>query len=302
MNVFERMLSTQALMFIYMIVGVIIVKTKILKKEARSSLIGILINITLPCMILHSFEQDVGIQELIAAGQALLISACCCLTAYGIGVIIWRKKPAEKRAVMEFATMFSNQGNAGMPIIQLVFGSQGVFYTSFLLIPIRVLMWTLGVSLFVKQKGKARWKTLFVNPSLLVVFVGLFILLTPFKLPSVVSTAITNIGNMTGPLSMMIIGASLADMNVRQAMEKDAFILSAVRLLGIPVLAMIILRSIGVDTMLWQVQATLLAMPAASNTAILAEMYGRDHSFAAKCVFISTVLSLITVPCLTLLF
>ena len=107
---------------------------------------------------------------------------------------------------------------------------------------------------------------------------------------------------MTGPLSMMIIGASLADMNVRQAMEKDAFILSAVRLLGIPVLAMIILRSIGVDTMLWQVQATLLAMPAASNTAILAEMYGRDHSFAAKCVFISTVLSLITVPCLTLLF
>ena len=302
MNVFERMLTTQALMFIYMLVGVIIVKTKILKKEGRSSLIGLLINITLPCMILHSFEQDVGIQELIAAGQALIISACCCLLSYVVGVIIWRKKPAEKRAVMEFATTFSNQGNAGLPIIQLVFGSQGVFYTSFLLIPVRVLMWTLGVSLFVKQKGKDRWKTLLINPSLLVVFVGLFILLTPFKLPAVASTAITNIGNMTGPLSMMIIGASLADMNVREAMDKDAFLLSAVRLLGIPVLGMIILRALGVDTMLWQVQATLLAMPAASNTAILAEMYGRDHSFAAKCVFITTVLSLITVPCLTLLF
>ena len=62
------------------------------------------------------------------------------------------------------------------------------------------------------------------------------------------------------------------------------------------------LRLAGVDTLLWQVQATLIAMPAASNTAILAEMYGRDHSFAAKCVFVSTVLSLITVPCLTLLF
>ena len=86
------------------------------------------------------------------------------------------------------------------------------------------------------------------------------------------------------------------------AQDKDAFLLSAVRLLGIPVLGMIILRAVGVDTMLWQVQATLLAMPAASNTAILAEMYGRDHSFAAKCVFITTVLSLITVPCLTLLF
>ena len=296
------MLSTQALMFIYMVVGVIIVKTKILKKEGRSSLIGLLINITLPCMILHSFEQDAGIEELIAAGHALIISACCCLIAYGIGVVIWRRKPAEKRAVMEFATMFSNAGNAGLPIVSLVFGAEGVFYTSFLLIPIRVLMWTLGVSLFVKQEGKARWKTLLINPSLLVVFVGLFILLTPFKLPAVMSTAITNIGNMTGPLSMMIIGASLADMNVREALDKDAFILSAVRLLGIPVLAMVIMRAIGIDTMLWQVQATLLAMPAASNTAILAEMYGRDHSFAAKCVFISTILSLITVPCLTLLF
>ena len=296
------MLSTQALMFIYMVVGVIIVKTKILKKEGRSSLIGLLINITLPCMILHSFEQDAGIEELIAAGHALIISACCCLIAYGVSLILWRRKPAEKRAVMEFATMFSNQGNAGLPIISLVFGAEGVFYTSFFLIPVRVLMWTLGVSLFVKQKGKERWKTLFVNPSLLVVFVGLFILLTPFKLPSVLSTAVTSIGNMTGPLSMMIIGASLADMNVRDALDKDAFILSAVRLLGIPVLAMVILRAIGVDTLIWQVQATLLAMPAASNTAILAEMYGRDHSFAAKCVFITTVLSLITVPCLTLLF
>ena len=275
MNVFERMLSTQALMFIYIIVGVIIVKTKILKKEARSSFIGLLINITLPCMILHSFEQDVGIQELIAAGKALIISACCCVGAYVIGRVIWCKKPAEKRAVMEFATMFSNQGNAGMPIIQLVFGSQGVFYTSFLLIPVRVLMWTLGVSLFVKQEGKSRWKNL-LTPSLLVVFVGLFILLTPFKLPQVASTAIANIGNMTGPLSMMLIGASLADMNLRDAMDKDAFILSFVRLLALPVVAMVILRALGVDTLLWQVQATLIAMPAASNTAILAEMYGRD--------------------------
>jgi len=224
------------------------------------------------------------------------------VSSYLIGVVIWRKKPAEKRAVLEFATMFSNQGNAGLPIIQLVFGSQGVFYTSFLLIPVRVLMWTLGVSLFVKQEGKARWRTLLVNPSLLVVFAGLFILLTPFKLPQVFSTAITNIGNMTGPLSMMLIGASLADMNLREALDKDAFLLSAVRLLGLPVLAMLILRALPVEPMIWQVQAVLIAMPAASNTAILAEMYGRDHSFAAKCVFITTILSLITVPCLTLLF
>lgn len=302
MNVFEKMLSTQALMFVYILLGVIISKTKILKEEGRSSFIGLLINITLPCMILHSFEQDVGMSELISAAQTLVISAVCCLGAWGLGKLLWRRETPERKAVLEFATMFSNAGNAGLPIVSLVFGATGVFYASFFLIPIRVLMWTLGLGLFVGKDGQPRWKSLLLNPSLLVVFIGLFLMFSGLKLPGFLSGAISNVGAMTGPLSMMIIGASLADMRPKDALEKDAYLLSAIRLIVIPVLVMVILRLLNVETLIWQVAATLLAMPAAANTAILAEMYGRDHAFAAKCVFVSTILSLITVPCLTLLF
>ena len=302
MEVFQKMLTTQALMFIYILIGVIISKTKILKPEGRSSYIGLLIYVTLPCMILNAFMQDVSMAELISAGQAMLLSAGCCLMSWLLGKLLWRKETTERRAVLEFATMFSNAGNAGLPIVSLVFGTTGVFYASFYLIPIRVLMWTVGVSLFITGEKKSRLKTLLLNPSLLAVFIGLPLMLMRVKLPTVLSTAISNVGSMTGPLSMIIIGASLADMKPRDMLEKDVFLVSGVRLILVPMLAMVVMRLLGVQPLLWQVAVTLLAMPAAANTAILAEMYGRDHTFAAKCVFISTILSFITVPCLTLLF
>lgn len=302
MDVFEKMFSTQTLMFVYIVIGVVICKTKVLRPEGRSSYIGLLINVTLPCMIVNAFNQDVSVAELIGAGQAVLLSAACCVAAWALGKLLWRRETAERRAVLEFATMFSNAGNAGLPVVSLVFGAGGVFYASFYLIPIRVLMWTLGISLFIGGERQSKWKALLLNPSLLAVFAGLPLMLTPLELPQVLSAAIGNVGAMTGPLSMMIIGATLAQMNPRQTLEKDAFLLCAVRLLAIPLLAMAVMRALGVETLLWQVAVTLLAMPAASNTAILAEMYGRDHSFAAKCVFVSTILSFITVPCLTLLF
>ena len=303
MEVFSRMLSTQALMFVYMLLGVVMAKTRLLRQEARSSFISLLIDIALPCMILHSFEQEAGVSELLAAGKVLLISAGYGLASWALGKVIWRRKEKSRRAVLEFATMFSNAGNAGLPIVALVFGSEGVFYASFFLIPVRILMWTIGLSLFVQGgDGAPKWKKLLLNPSLLVVFIGIPMMLVPIRLPQVLSQALTQVGGMTGPLSMMLIGASLADTNLRTVLDRDAFALSFVRLIAFPLLLMALLRLIGVESLICQVGVTLLAMPAAANTAILSEMYGHDYSFAAKCVVLSTILSLVTVPCIALLF
>ena len=117
-----------------------------------------------------------------------------------------------------------------------------------------------------------------------------------------VSTAIKNIGDMTGPLSMMIIGAALGESDIRRAFEFDAFKLTFVRLILLPVIYIAMLKFIGVKDILWQVAVVLTAMPAAANTEIIAEMYGKDYEFAARCVVVSTILSLVTVPFITLLF
>ena len=303
MSVFDRMLNTQVLMFIYVVTGIIMAKTKILKHEGRSSFINLLLDITLPCMILNSFNVDVNIDELISAGKIMVISSVFILIAWLLSKIFWRNESPQRRAVLEFSTLFSNAGNAGMPIVDSVFGARGVFYASFYLLPVRVLIWTLGLSLFVDEGDfRKRMMILLTTPSLVVVFIGLALMFLPFKLPGAVSTAIKNIGDMTGPLSMMIIGAALGECDLRSAFEVDAFKLTAVRLAILPIIYMVILKFAGVDAILWQVAVVLTAMPAAANTEIIAEMYGKDYQFAAKCVVVSTVVSLVSVPLLTLLF
>ena len=303
MSVFDRMLNTQALMFIYVVVGIVMAKTKILKHEGRSSFINLLLDITLPCMILNSFNVDIGIDELISAGKIMIISSVLTLIAWLLSKVFWRNEPPNRRAVLEFSTLFSNAGNAGMPIVASVFGAEGVFYASFYLLPVRILIWTVGLSLFVDERDtRKKLLLLLKTPSVDVVFIGIALMFLPFKLPGVVSVAVKNIGDMTGPLSMMIIGAALGESDIRSAFEADAFKLTALRLAILPIIYMILLRLAGVETLLWQVAIVLTAMPAAANTEIIAEMYGKDYHFAARCVVVSTIISLFSVPLLTLLF
>ena len=303
MSVFDRMLNTQALMFIYVVVGIVMAKTKILKHEGRSSFINLLLDVTLPCMILNSFNVDIGIDELVSAGKIMIISSVLTLIAWLLAKVFWRNEPPNRRAVLEFSTLFSNAGNAGMPIVASVFGAEGVFYASFYLLPVRILIWTVGLSLFVdEQDGRKKLLLLLKTPSVDVVFIGIALMFLPFKLPGAVSTAIKNIGDMTGPLSMMIIGAALGERDLRSAFELGAFKLTMVRLAILPIIYMVLLRLAGVEDILWQVAVVLTAMPAAANTEIIAEMYGKDYQFAARCVVVSTVVSLVSVPLLTLLF
>lgn len=302
MNVFEKMVSTQTILFIYLFVGFLIHKTGLLTAQSRSYFVKLLINVTLPCMIVHSFCQDVSFQQLMNAWQALLISTFCILGAYVLGAIVWRKKEGARQSVLRFATMFSNQGYAGMAVIALVFGQEGVFYTAFILVPVRILIWTLGASLFVKQQGRDSIRSLLTNPSVVAVPVGLVLLLLHIQLPAPVATAIGSLGDMTAPMSMMVVGSSLAEIRPRDVLDRDVFSYAAVRLLLAPLLTLAALRLLNAPLILVQVETVLMAMPAPTNAAILAEMYGSDHRFAAKCIFISTILSLFTVPCITLLF
>ncbi|MBR2207417.1 MAG: AEC family transporter [Synergistaceae bacterium] len=303
MNIFERMLNTQSLMFVYVMTGIIMAKAKLLNHEGRISFINLLLDITLPCMILISFNVEADINQLIAAGEIMIISVVCFIIAWLSGKIFWRKAPKNRKAVLEFATMFSNAGNAGMPIVASVFGTEGVFFTSFYLLPVRILIWTAGLSLFVDEGNfKEKMKILLKTPSLDVVFIGIILMFSPFKLPGVVATAIKNMGDMTGPLSMIIIGAALGEANLKDALDIDAFKLTLVRLVVQPLIYLVILRAAGVQDILWQVVVVLTAMPAAANTEIIAEKYGKDYQFAARCVAVSTIISLFSVPILTLLF
>ena len=105
---------------------------------------------------------------------------------------------------------------------------------------------------------------------------------------------------MAAPLGMVVIGMILAEIDVRGLVEPKAFILVAVRQIIFPLAVLAVLRLLGVDELTTRISVVITGMPIGSTTAILADKYNANAAFASKCVFISTVTSLVTIPVLTL--
>ena len=121
--------------------------------------------------------------------------------------------------------------------------------------------------------------------------------------PSFLQAFITNLGNLTAPLSMMIIGASLAQMPIKELfLDKKLLLFSLVKLLLLPAVWMIAVNRVAEQEILRGVCLVMMATPAGSMTAMLAQQYGGDYETASRGVALTTVLSVITMPLLAAVF
>lgn len=303
MSVFSNMAETQALMFLYLLAGAVCAKTGVIREQAREGMLSFLIYVVMPASILSAYVNGLERQQLLEGAQAMLICTAACLLSWALGRLLWRRAPEGRRQVLTYGTVLPNIGNAGLPISQLVFGPMGVFYTSMQMLPGTIIGWTVGPAIY-NGGGRLRGMAgrLIRNPNIVAVLLGLFFALTGIRLPSVLGRAVTGLTGMTAPLSMVLIGAALTQVNPKAVLRPDVLLFCAVRLLLIPLLMIPVLRLLGVGTMLLQVSVVLFAMPVANYVAIQAEMYGGEHIFASALVFVTTLLSLVTVPLVTLLF
>lgn len=300
MESFFTMLRLQLMLMIFLTVGVYIKKRRIVAKEAQPYFTEFLVRIALPCMIFNSFKTGSSSGILSPAFQAIIISISVCLFSLAVGSVLYRRVPPKRCSVMRYGTLVSNAGFAGLPQVQGAFGSTGLMYASIYMIPLRIIMWSAGISLFVKTGRRSGIKDILLNPGMLAVYVGLPRMLLQVQLPSAVDSAIKAIGDCTNPLSMIVIGMIVSDIPIRTVFDKDVIFLAFVRLILIPAVVLMLLCFIRVGAVLKGVAVILTAMPVGVNTPILAQRYGGDHEFASKCVLLSTVLSLITLPLISL--
>lgn len=298
-DIVSRMIDTQLLLFLYMLCGVYLSKRRLIRENNREALVRLMMDVTMPLMVLDAFNKATTKEELLASVWVMVIALAGCLITGVIGLLLWRNQPENKKKVLMYASMFSNAGNAGLPIISLVFGPTGVFYVSMYLIPPRILQWTLGLSLFVKPEKGGWVKNVLLNPMVVMIYAGVFLMATGWQITGVFGSAIKNLGSMTSPLSMILIGATLANMNPKMLFDKSVLCTSFCRLIAFPVLMAFLLKPFNMDTMLLSICVILLAMPVAANTAAMAERYGGDYKFASACVSVSTLLSVVTVPLIT---
>lgn len=303
MSFFTQMVQLQLELFLLMAIGFGSKKIKLLNDAAQKSLSDLLIYVILPANILNSFTNSVQVTPSLLQNfvLAFFISLAIQLAATYGGRWIFRKWPPEKAHVANYGLIVSNSSFMGIPVMERVYDSIGVVYTAVFQIPIRLTMWSAGLGLFTNVNGRQAFRKVVTHPCNIACLAGLCMMLLNWRIPGFVGDTVVGLSHCTGPLSMIVIGAILADAQVQALFQKDVLWFCLLRLVAMPLVVWGIMRLLGVDPVLTGVTVLLTAMPAGSTTAILPQKYDGDKAYGAALIFTSTLFSIATIPLLSLL-
>ena len=298
MSTLQDVLRLQIILFLLMLAGLFLTRRGIITPAGRKCLTDLLIDLIPPCNIICSFRIELDGSILRATALVLLIAFGIQLACWALGKLLYRFAAAPRRKVLQYATMCSNAGFMGNPIIEGIYGAQGLLYASVYLIPLRFFMWSAGLSCFTHTTAKETIRKLALHPCIIAVWIGFALMLTQAPLPGAIDRTLSYLSACTLPVSILIIGSILAGVKPGRVFHPLTLYFCAVRLIGIPLLTLLVCRLVQVDALVTGVCVVLAGMPAGSTTAILAEKYGGDAEYASACVLVSTLLSLLTIPLL----
>lgn len=277
--------------------GYVANRLHILGGEMDQKVSKLLLNITIPALILGSVISGSNLPD---TGTILTILGVTAIF-YGVQIIIAMIVApilggnAGQKGVWRYALTFPNTAFIGYPVTVALFGQGALFYAVIVNLPSNIMAYTLG-TLMLTGTGRFRWKQL-LTPGVISSVLALILALTPIQPPALVGEMLNFVGNITVPLSLLVVGSLLAGLPARQIFASARlWVLSVLRLMGLPVLLWLILRWMGIDTLLLNVAVILTGMPVAINGSMLCMEYGGDSECMAQSTFFTTLASIITIP------
>lgn len=297
LEVFYKVISIT----IMIAVGYVISKKKMITAEGASEITGILLKIVTPCVIISAFEESKGSVTI----NQMLMSVCSMLVFMVISILIsrftFKKENEERRAVLQFATMFSNMGFMGVPLVNGIVGGRGVVYATFGIVVFNIVNWTYGYRLMNKDE-KVCLKTAFLNPGMIGLLIGLPIYFIKFNMPSFIMEPVDFFRGINTPLAMVILGSYIAKVDVKSFVtDLSVYKSAALRLVVIPAVFFGALMLMRLEHDMFVSAIIQAATPTAATVVLFSVQFKKDSELASRCVAVSTVLSIVTLSAWTLL-
>jgi hypothetical protein len=275
--------------------------------EFDKKLSSLVINFTCPALILASaMTGELPDRRLIL--PLLGISTLTYILLTGVAFLLPRflTKKKDDEGIVGFALMFGNVGFMGYPVVASIFGQQAVFYAAVLNVVNTFAVFTIGTILIVgdlSDKRHFQKKVLYSTPMLSAYLAMLIVALGIDHIPGVISQPLTMIGNITVPAALLIIGSSMSQLSVRSMLGNlTVYTTTIFRLLLIPIGLYYLCSALGFDSYVVNINTIVLAMPVATYGTILCLKYNRDTTLITETTLITTLLSMLTIPLLTILF
>ena len=290
-----------AAMFLMVIVGFAARKFKLFGDDTSKAISKIIITVGQPFLMISALiNAEYSLDNLKYGGSVILVG----IGVFVVSGVISRLnasliKDKDKSAIAEYAGMFANSGFMGIPLLTAMFGQLGAFWCAFFVIVFNVVCWTWGM--FILHRAcpdiKVSVKNMFINFGTVPALIGFVLYCLNIAYPAPVKNAVTTIGSLCTPLSMLIVGGLISTIPFKKLLSDiHVYMLCAVRLVVIPLAVALICGLVGLDHDLSVFAVVISSLPSASNTSVFAERYGIAPTFAAKCVGMATLLSAVTVP------
>ncbi len=290
-------------LFLLVIAGYVSRKCGLMGQDFDRKLSNFVIQVTAPCLVIASTMGDVmpdrsHILPLLGVGTAtyaVLIS---------LAYVLPRFMPVKEsdRGMYSFMLTFANVGFIGYPIVASIFGHSAVFYACILNAPNTLTIFVWGVMFVTGDKAGKFNPKLLLSPAMIATYISIVIVAFGWRAPSFIAQPFTLLGNMTVPAALLVIGSSIGGMPVRQmAGNAGTYVMCLFRLLLLPVGLFYLFRLFGVDAQIDAINAVLIGMPVASFGTMFCMKYNKDTTVMTQGTFLSTVLSVVSIPLLALI-
>ena len=288
------------------LMGVALVKFKLLKSEQSYPLSVISLYLISPSVMIHAFQIDYTPD--IASG--LWLSLQLAVLFHILLIILGRiLKHFFKFDTLEQATLvYTNSGNLIIPLVASIFGPEWVIYTSGFIVVQMLLFWT-HLRLLLNGGGRLSWKNLLTNVNILAMLFGVLLFTFQIKLPTVVDGTLATVGSMIGPMAMLVAGMLIASLPLKSVIfSKRLYLIAFMRLILIPLLLLLLLKFSGftgqsslLDTVvLISFLATIAPSPA--TVTQMAVVYGKDAQKSSSIYGVTTLLCIVTMPLMIALY
>jgi hypothetical protein len=302
------MITVMITLFALVVVGYVGGRLGYLGGDFDRQLSRLVINITCPALILSSAMTGT-LPDRRFILPLLLISLITYVVLTGVAFLLPRyltNKPDDQGAI-GFALMFGNVGFMGYPVVASIFGYEAVFYAAVLNVVNTFAVFTIG-AILITGKNKVEnkrfeKKVLYSTPMLAAYLTMAIVALEIDNIPTAVSQPLTMLGNITVPAALLIIGSSMSQLSLRTMLgNRSVYATSLFRLVLLPIGIFYLCRVLGFSDFVVNINTLVIAMPVATYGTILCLKYEKDTTMITEVTFITTLLSMLTIPALVMLF
>ncbi len=296
MSLANTVLNQILIMFILILVGYICYKLKLIDESFNKKLSDLLLMLVSPFLIFNSFQREFSKELLtgllISLGLAVITHLFGILAAY---VLLRGRNPDV--VIERFSVIYSNCGFIGIPIINGIFGSEGVFYITAYITIFNLFLWTQGLIMMNGvQSPKTMIKTL-ISPTLVSIILGFIFFIAQIRVPAIIFDSMEYVAAMNTPLAMIIAGVTIAQTNIWKIFIKPRIYLAVfLKLIFIPVIVLLIYSKLQLEVPVLAAAVLAAACPTGATGTVFAIRYQKNALYASEIFAMTTLGALITIP------